>query len=293
MYHYKTPIGYEDTFFQYVYDPQTLITVPQTGTTQMNVGVKVSDGDFYFRFWSGINTIADQLQIYDILKRQYASAPMLLGKASNAGYGQMVVLPEVLYPYNADIRFDLYNYNPTIVGMDGALKIYASQMVFSGVRRKPAAILRSEPTNRYKEVRFSYTHTLTINRYASTGGVLNQPQRIMIPITQYDFELRRIELALQSQGQTSQFKMLLYNQDKRQVASQPVLSNLLCHLNPVVQTGGEPYSSAGELGFWPCPPMPYRVDSVLQFDVHSLLVSPTVLPQTFQLLFDGVRKIPC
>ena len=294
MYEYKTPYGMEDTFFQYVYDPQYVTTPPVTGTNPMNLGVHIADGDFLFRYWSGLPTIADQLQIYDTLKRQYASAPMLLGAASNAGYGQMVVVPEVLYPYNADIRFDLYNFNPVVAGVDGALTIYKSQMVFSGARRKPTSALRPHAAvARYKEIPFSYPHIVTINNYASTGGVLNQAVSHQIMITEYDFELRRIELALQSQAQTSQFKMLLFNQDKRQVSSQPVLSNLICHLNPQIQGGGEPHSSSGELSFWPCPPMQYRVNSVIRFDIYSLLVSPTVLPQTFQLLFNGVRKIPC
>ncbi len=114
----------------------------------------------------------------------------------------------------------------------------------------------------------------------------------LIRVDEYDFELRRIELSLQSSNQTSQFKMQLFNQDKRQVSNLPVLSNLLCHINPTIHTGGEPFQGK-ELSFWPAPPLLYRVNSVLRFDTYSLLVSPTVLPQTFQLLFKGVRRIPC
>ncbi len=291
MYEYKTPVGWEDTFFQYVVDAQS--TPLSNGTDKMQVGVQLNDGEFFLRYWAGLPTIAEKLQIYDWLQRQFASGPMLLGNGSNAGYGQMVVLPEVRYPHNGNVRFDLYNIQQQVAGVDGALTVYASQMVFSGVRRREAPLLQSSQAQRYKEVRFSYPYTLTINNYASSGGALLPPIRIQIPITEYDFELRRIELGLQSQGQSSQFKMLLYNQDKRQVANLPVLSNLLCHLNPRIQTGAEPFASSGELGFWPCPPMPYRVNSVLQFDIFSLLFAPTVLPQTFQLLFDGVRRIPC
>ena len=289
MYDYITPRGYEDTFFQYVYDTQNASLV--NGTTRQWLGVNVDNGDFLLRYWSGLPTLADRLQIYDTLNRQFASQPMFLGTNSNAGYGQMVVLPEVLFPYNGRIKFDLTNINQTVAGVDGALTVYASQLVFSGVRRR-----ESTPSPRpapYREVKFSYPVTLTINNYASTGGVLNLPIKQQFLIRDYDFELRRIELALQGSAQTSQFKIQLYNQDKRMVSSNSVLSNLLCHLNPVVQSGGEPYASAGELNYWPCPPMLYRVNSLVQFDIYSLLFSPTVLPQTFQLLFDGVRRIPC
>lgn len=289
MYDYQVSPGMEDTFFQYVYDAQNATLV--NGTTRQWLGVNVDNGDFLMRYWSGLPTIADRLQIYDTLNRQFASQPMFLGTNSNSGYGQMVILPEVMFPYNGRIKFDLTNINQAVAGVDGGLTVLASQLVFSGVRRREATpIPKPAP---YREVKFSYPITVTINNYASTGGILNLPLKMQFIIRDYDFELRRIELALQSPSQTSQFKMQLYNQDKRMVSNLPVLSNLLCHLNPVIQSGGEPNASAGELSYWPCPPMLYRVNSLVTFDIYSLLFAPTVLPQTFQLLFDGVRRLPC
>jgi len=292
MYDYKVPPGVGDTFFQYVFDAQSAGLV--NGTDRLQLGVEVDDGDFLLRYWSGLPTIADRLQIYDWLSRRFASEAMFLGAGSNAGYGQMVVTPEVKYPQGGNLRFDLTNVTQAVAGVESGVTIYKSQIVFSGVRRRANYVSDPAPSSyKYKEVPFKYPYTLTISNYATSGGVFLPPSLNRILVDQYDFELRRIELDLQSSGQSSQFKMLLYNQDKRQTANLPVLSNLICHLNPAVQGGGEPFQSAGELAFNPTPPLLYRVNSVIQFDVFSLLVSPTVLPQTFHLLFDGVRRIPC
>lgn len=288
MYDYQgTPPGMGDTFFQYVFDAQGAGLVD--GTTRNQLGVQVDDGDFILRYWSGLPTIADRLQIYDWLGRRFASDAMFLGAASNAGYGQMVVSPEVKYPHGGNIRFDLTNITQALAA-DG---LDASQLVFSGVRRRVGAVSDPAPSNyKYYEKPFSYPHTLSINNYGIVGGIVQPQVQFIIPVTEYDFELRRVELQLQSANQSSQFKILLYNQDWRQVANLPVLSNLFCHINSSVHTGGEPFAG-NELAFFPSPPLLYRVNSVIRFDIFSLLASPTELPQTFQLLFNGVRRIPC
>ena len=84
MYDYTgIPPGMGDTFFQYVFDAQGAGLVD--GTTRNQLGVQVDDGDFILRYWSGLPTIADRLQIYDWLGRRFASEPMFLGAASLAG----------------------------------------------------------------------------------------------------------------------------------------------------------------------------------------------------------------
>lgn len=288
MYDYtSTPPGYGDTFFQYVFDAQGAGLVD--GTTVNQLGVEVDDGDFLLRYWSGLPTIADRLQIYDWLGRRFASEAMFLGAASLAGYGQMVISPEVKYPQGGNIRFDLTNVTQALA----AAGLAKSQLVFSGVRRRQGAISDPVPSNyKYYEKEYSIPYTLSINNYGIVGGILQPHVQYTVPVTEYDFELRRVELSLQSSNQTSQFKIQLYNTDWRQVSNLPVLSNLLCHINPTVQTGGEPFAG-NELSFQPCPPLLYRVNSVIRFDIYSLLVSPTTLPQTFQLLFKGIRRIPC
>jgi len=297
MYEYQVPQGRGDTFFQYVFDAQGQGLVD--GTTRFQLQIPVADGDFVMRAWTGIKTIADRLQIYDWLSRRNSSEAMLLGPAAGGGthdpgYGQMVVLPEVAYPEQGNIKFDLTNVTQASVGVSGALTVLRSQMVFSGVRRRRDIVSDPAPSDyKYYEKVFTIPYTLTINNFAATGGIMNPGVQNQIAVEDYDFELRRIELNMQSNQQASQFKMLMYDTNWRQLANLPVLSNLICHLNPRSNLSANPFASNGEMNFWPSPPVLYRVNSVIRFDIHSLLLAPTVLPQTFELNFVGVRRIPC
>lgn len=286
MYDYIIPAGYGDTFFQYVYDAQGQGLVDgQSSIGQL--GIQVLDGSFVTRHWSGLNTLAHKIQIYDWLKRKFFAEPAQLGVGSPAlFYGNRVVLPEVEWPDSGRINFDLGTIAQTSQGTDSGTTVLASQLVFSGVRRRANVVSDPAPSSyKFYEKEFAYPYTLVINNYATTGGVFNPYVQKLIPVDDYDFELRRIELELQSPQQTSQFKMTLYNSDWRQCSNLPVLSNLICHTSPALNNG--------ELAFWPSPPILYRTNSVIRFDIYSLLVSPTVLPQTFRLLFRGVRRIPC
>jgi len=286
MYDYQTPPGYGDTFFQYVFDAQGQSLT--NGTTSIGqLGIPVLDGSFISRYWAGLNTLASTIQIYDWLRRQFFSQMAQLGAGSPAlFYGNRVICPEVEWPDSGNIRFDLGNITQTSQGTDTGVAILASQLVFSGVRRRANMISDPAPSGyKYYEKDYSIPFTLAINNYASTGGVINPPVQMIIPVQDFDFELRRVELALQSPQQTSQFKIQMYNSDWRQLSNLPVLSNLFCHTDPEL--------NSGELSFWPAPPVLYKVNSVIRFDIYSLLVSPTELPQTFQMTFRGVRRIPC
>lgn len=276
MYEYITPPGFGDTFYQYVYDASALTTPLVNGTNAMKQGVQVVDGDFLLRYWAGLGTIADQLQIYDWLGRGIAASPMFLGAAATNVFANMVVAPEIFYPVNSNLRMDLIN-----VTLTGAAGI-GSQIVFSGVRRRAGVIGDPVPSAyAFYEKPYHVPYQLSITNYAAASA----PLYLQIPVVDFDFELRRIELQLQSDQQASQFKMTLYNSDHVAMSNRPVLANMLLHLDP--------QHSSGEMSFWPCPPILYRVNSVISFDIWSLLNSPTALPQTFNLLFHGVRRIPC
>ena len=129
------------------------------------------------------------------------------------------------------------------------------------------------------------TYQITITQAAnSASGNPNPPQTEKILIRDFDFELRRVELQLGSQGQTSQFKIMLYDNYGNMTSNLPILSNKFFHLDPA--------NSSGELNFQPCPPILYKVGSYLKFDIYSLLPDGTP-PRTFNVLFHGVRRIPC
>ena len=284
LYDYTVPPGYGDTFFQYVYNADAL-TDGQSYLAQ--TAALIDDGDFILRSWAGLETVVNNttgtIQLYDPNLRNFFSAPALLGGFASG----KAVLPEKYYPARSAIRVDLGNVSRALAGTVGGLNVYRSQLIFSGVRRR--AGYQSDPalsTYKYYEKEYTIPFTLSINNYAATvDGVLNPAVQHIIPVNDFDFELRRIELAPQSAQQPSQFLMTLYDNNWTATSSAPIMSNHLCHISPA--------QSSGELSFFPSPPLLYRVNSVVRFDIWSLLFSPAALPQTFQMSFVGVRRIPC
>lgn len=282
LYPYTVPRGFGDSPFAYVFDAQGAGLTD--GQSYFYQGVPVDNGDFIMRYVSGWHTIlgtssGSGIQVYDFLARKWFASVANLGSFKSG-----LVLPEGwIYPVNGNIRFDLNNVSQASAGSIGGVTALRSQLVFFGAKRKPG--VESDPassTYKYYEKLYNITRTLTITNNAASGGAFLPAVQHQTQVQDFDFELRRIELALQSDQQASQFKILLYDQNKRAISSAPVLSNLFCHLNPA--------HSSGELAFTPCPPLLYRVNSVIQFEITSLLSNA---PQTFNLIFRGVRRIPC
>jgi hypothetical protein len=289
MYDYRVPDGFGDTFFQYVFDAQGAGLAD--GDTVYDRGVRVADGDFVFRYWSGLSTLADGLVLYDWQKNRLSSGFMRLGAGfPQVGFGQMPVIPELAYPVDSFLRFDLENVTQDVAGVDGGLTVYRSQLCFSGVRRRRGVYSDPLPSNyKFYEKPFSIPYTLTINNYASSGGEFLPPVQHRIRVEDFDFELRRVQLELESNGMPSPFKILLYDTNGVAVQNAPVLSNLFFNM-PFAGAG---FVSNGELNSFPSPPMLYSRGSAIQFDIYSLLFAPVPLPATYRLLFFGVRRIPC
>lgn len=275
LYDYTTPAGYGDTFFQYVYDADSLTD----GNNYFQQGIRVTDGLFIPRYWGGLESVvaaSGSIQIYDWLKRQLFASPII--QNTMIGASGKAILPEIAYPPDGDIRMDLANVLRSTPGGG----FYRSQIVFTGVRRRQGFISDPQPSNyKYYEKPYQIPYSLSINAYATGSPAAT----VTIPVQDFDFELRRVELTLQSAQQLSQFKVVMYDNNWIQLSNLPVMANRFFHLDPS--------KSSGEMNFNPSPPILYKIDSVIRFDVYSLLISPTVLPQTFNLLFDGVRRIPC
>jgi hypothetical protein len=283
LYDYTVPRGYGDTFFQYVYAADALIN-GQSVFSQ--VGALIDDGDFVLRDWAGLDTVVNNttgtIQLYDPNLRNFFSNPALLGGFATG----KAVDPEKYYPRRSAIKMDLGIVDKVVAGVDGLLTVYASQLIFSGVRRRRDFVSDPGPSvYKYYEKEYSIPFKLSIDNYASTGGVLNPAVQYIVPIQDFDFELRRIELGLQTVQQSSQFLITLYDNNWIATQSAPVLSNHLLHTNPAL--------NSGEFAFFPSPPLLYKINSVIRFDIWSLLFSPTVLPSVFELNFVGVRRIPC
>lgn len=86
----------------------------------------------------------------------------------------------------------------------------------------------------------------------------------------------------------SPFKILLYDATWRQRSTIPILSELLCHSPSTI-----PPASTMPNNCWPSPPMMYPVNSVIRFDIFSLIPTGDALPVNVALVFEGVRRIAC
>ena len=86
----------------------------------------------------------------------------------------------------------------------------------------------------------------------------------------------------------SPFKILLYDATWRQRSTIPLLSELMCY----TQNTSYPKSTMPNNN-WPSPPLMYPVNSVIRFDIFSLIPTGDALPISIQLLFEGIRRIAC
>lgn len=277
QYDYATPDGFGDIHYSYVYDAASTLT---NGQSYSQLEIPILDYDFIARVWSGWDSIIDTfangglIQCYDGIQRSYSDVPQALATWKT---GQ-VLLPEKVYRVNSAIRFDLMK-----VLKANNSGVQASQLVWTGVRRIPgwASDPAPSPTN-FKRVRQYYGNP-------STGGPFSltvqqapvAPVIYSIPITDFDFELQRIELTPYSNP--SKFSITLFDSNKIARSNLPVLCNRFFHLNPA--------TSGGELNFQPSPPILYKVNSSINFAITSRIGAGG--PLTFQLNFVGSRRIPC
>lgn len=190
-YPYHTPPGYGDTFYIYAFDADASGANLAQGGNFYNQRIVISDGAFLARWWKGLDTlgnIAAQLQIRDHLQNQYFSdllnanlaANNIMRPFMNTGWG---ICPEKWYPDSGYIGFDLLNVQPNAT--------QPAQLAFGGVRRRKG--LRSDPqpsvySSYDKEFQFQVTFTIPMGWSNTSGGFL-----VTVPVTDYDFELRRID----------------------------------------------------------------------------------------------------
>lgn len=292
LYDYAVPPGFGDTFFQYAFNGDALVP----GQAYNQLGIRVDDGKFVSRFFAGQESIATgPMMIYDKSTKGLFGPPGFDFSPFATGKN---LLPEVNYDANSFIRFDLSVAAPQIASTDaGANNVYASQLVFSGARRRAGFTSDPGPSlYPYYETSFGYTGVdaeaspLAINNYATNGaGVVLPPVQYTIPVRDYDFELRRVEINYDSNESgipcAVAFKITLYDNFWIARSNVPIVANRFFHVSPAL--------SSGELNFFPSPPLLYKVGSTIRFDIWSLLSAPTTLPQTFNVFFYGVRRIPC
>jgi len=268
-YDYITTPQFGDTFYQWAFNAGSLAN----GNSYPLQKIDITSWDFICRHWAGWETVIDtpanggSIKAYDEIMRDWSASPLAYGSFPQGE----VKVPEKRYRVNSKIQFDL---NKVLKAANSGTN--ASQLVFSGVRRIPGWASDPAPSNfTYKPVNFSYPYTLTVQQAPVA------PAKYTIEIKDYDFVLERIELTPYSYP--SKFAMLLYDMNNVARANTHIDCLRICHSDPSL--------SNGELSFFPSPPLLYKVNSAINFEITSRIGAGG--PLTFQMHFVGNRRIPC
>ncbi len=294
MYAPRTPPGFGDQSYIYTYQPSA--NGLTNGNSYSLLPVEIQDAGFLLRWWAGAESILTSgnprsgngaIQVYDRLRNGFFKTASII--PGNFPQGQSVT-PESVYPVNSAIRFDITNLNLALASAGGN-NVPLDQLCFYGVRRFVGAKSDPEPSlYPFYEKDYAYPFSVTLTANGSLTGPVLQSQFI-IPIQDFDFELRRIEGGKTLNGTTytqlsataPEFAINLYDSHWIVRSNAPVFSNRICHF---------PLSLSNPLNVFPAPGILYPVNSVLRFDIFSLIPLTATLP-TIYLTFKGVRRIPC
>lgn len=287
---YITPAGYRDFPFAYVFNATSLTDT----TTYQDIQVALQgDSDFILRHIAGVNNCVDTAANggrwnYKGHNRQYAIGNQSTGIVA---FPNWPVVPEKLFKYNESIWIDLYDVKRA-VNACGGTPIPYSYIAFFGVKRfNDTQGYRTQATPyKYKEMPQRYEVSLTVNWAAfSTGTTPAPPHRFIQVMDNYDFELLRITIGQQGQVGTlitQDFSVTLYDPNMHQLSNLPLPQGYFNAGKPTARTQ-PPYQ-----GCFPVPSIVYPAGSAITFDVTSLLCS-TSLPQSYDVSFEGIWRLPC
>ncbi len=288
---YITPPGYRDFPFAYVYDASSLTD----GVTYQDIQIPTQgDSDFILRHIAGVSNCVDTFANggrwnYKGHARQYAIGNQSTGIGAIKNWP---VVPEKLFRYNESIWIDLYTVLRA-VNACGGTPIPYSFIAFFGLKRftDTQGYRSSATTYKYQEKPQRYEVTFTIDwAHFSTGTTTPAPPvRFIQQMDNYDFELLRMTVGQQGQTGTlltQDFSMTLYDCNDHQMSNLPIPQGYWNAGKPTPSTQ-PPYQ-----GIMPVPSIVYPAGSQIKFDVTSLLCS-TSLPQTYNISFEGIWRLPC
>lgn len=287
---YLTPDGTLDFPFAYVYDTSALTD----GQNILNISQQLQgDSAFILRRIMGVPTVVAAAASAGKFNFKNASGTYANGNPTS---GIIVpdtwpVVPEKMYRQNDQISFDLYNTLRQVTAC-GLTPIYSSQIAFMGVKRfaKGSTYPRQITPYKYREVRYAYAYELTVNwAHFGASGLANPPQRFNQQLDNFDFELLRISISQPGANgalTTPDFSMTLYDPNMHGFSSAPMLQGFYNAGRPTPATSS-PYQAT-----FPTPSQIYPAGGYITFDITSLLCS-TSLPQSYEILFDGIWRYPC
>ncbi len=287
---YITPPGYRDFPFAYVYDATSLTD----GTTYQDIQVQLQgDSDFILRHIAGVSNCVDTFANggrwnYKGKSRQYAIGNQSTGIQS---YKNWPVVPEKKYAYNEAIWIDLYKVLRA-TNACGGTPIPYSYIAFFGLKRfSDTSGIRSQATSyKFKEAPQRYEYSLTIDwAHFTSGTTAAPPQRFIQQMDNFDFELLRISVGQPGASgalATQDFSMTLYDANMHQLSNLPIPQGYWNSGKPT------PSTQPAYQGIMPCPSLVYPAGSAITFDITSLLCSTSV-PQTYNISFEGIWRLPC
>jgi hypothetical protein len=286
---YHIPAGYTDFPFCYVFDASILTD----GTTAQNLVVPTQgDSDFIIRHIIGLPQCVSNAPPLGRWGLHNPNSTLANGNPSTGilAYGQnnWTVLPEKRYRPNEQIKFDLYNVSrQSTVTAQGT--IYFSQLGFFGVKRyaPSAAYPLLKTAYKYWELirTFNFGFTVTQGYFGANGGV--NPTTTYWQQTEYDFELLGISINNASGLFPNGIAITPYTPNR-----QYRMSNLPLQASWINYTGSPINVGQGVQGVFPVPSMIYPANSLIEFDVTSLLPLASA-PQTYSVDFVGIWRIPC
>jgi hypothetical protein len=288
-----TPEGLVDDPFTYVFDGRTLTD----GGNPTGLTVEIDgEWDFLLRRIANAPSIEAALgQDTGILLRGFSRSQLFsdFQRLPN----NYTVAPQLLYPRNSYISWDMRNVLRQNRVTCGETPILTSFLCFQGVRRRPGsgsfAAYRSG--YQYYERPFTYRQLFTVTlANFSTPGNLNPFRTFNVPISDYDFELQQIrivrttldvETGLPFPVEDDEIAIRLYDASNWQA-----LSNRPVPIGVYNANQGSNFFS-----MFPCPTLVYPVNSQIKFDVESFLcadVAVDEVPREYEINFIGVMRIP-
>lgn len=267
-----------DRPYIYVYDADALANAASYDSLAIPTH---SDGQFHLRRIAGLPVVAPTgtIQVYSDIRRKLFSAPSRIT-------AEQAVVPELVYAPDSAITFDLTNVLRANNATTGT-PVYFSQLAFQGVRQFRDGV-PGATSYRYHEKPYAIeTHpTVTWSGRLFPGEtVMDGGRQFNVPVDDFDFVLHHITMTQQLPLETLQpcdqtIKLMLYDVDRNQLMSAPVCDFFL-------NSGALNYNS-----LFPVPPLLYPAGSQILFDIHSLLANAS-LPCPLQIVFNGVRRLPC
>ena len=302
-YDYITPEGYGDTFYVYAFDCDSSGANLTPGSNAFNQRINIVDGDFVVRWFKGIDPLgnaANGIMLRDALQTPWFSNPITPASPSTGSLMDNLlgtgwpVLPEKLYPLNGYIGFDLYTVLPNAAQV--------GQLAFHGVRRRKGYVSDPQPSAfKYYEKPYQIEVDFSIpSGWSNTSGGF----RVNQAVTDYDFEMRRIDAYGVIPGlcvntntygglDPGNFKILLRDTNGYQISNVPLIFSNLVHVPNNAVSLSESAADAIPKNFWPTPPMMYRINSTISFDMFVTSSTPLVGDAAWHFVFTGVRRYPC